>query len=249
MVQVPRVTFAMGSPDGAGAPDEHPQHSVTLRAYCIDRTEVTVSRYFACAQAGGCLPAPRTVDVPNLGGQSAIYWSRLCNANRVIDDHPMNCVDWSQAQAYCAWAGGRLPSEAEWEYAAGGGLGRTYPWGSAAPSPSLLNACGSECRDLGNRLGVSWTAVFDSDDQSADSAAVGSYPAGASPLGVVDMAGTEWTESAYCSYATSECSSKRVVRGGSWRHGGSDAFRVARRDAYSESIRDTNIGFRCARFL
>ena len=132
MVHVPAGTFTMGSADGVGDADEHPQHQVTLGGYCLDTTEVTVASYARCVTAGTCAAATESAK----DGVNS-----LCNGNRADrQTHPVNCVDWNEANAYCAWAKKRLPTEAEWEHAARGNDGRTYPWGNAAPSASR---CGS----------------------------------------------------------------------------------------------------------
>jgi formylglycine-generating enzyme required for sulfatase activity len=104
-----------------------------LPALCMDRTEVTVSAYAACVASGKCTPA---------------YKGGPCNAGVAgRESHPINCVYWNQADAYCKAQGLRLPTEEEWEYAATGGDGRTYPWGEAAPSNQLC--WGGEGNDLG----------------------------------------------------------------------------------------------------
>ena len=118
---VPAGSFLMGSPEGVGRDDEHPEHEVWLDDYYIDRYEVTVELFAKCVQAGVCSEEHiRTVDD-----------DPACNygdANRV--NHPMNCVDWFGMKTYCEWAGKRLPTEAEWERAARGTDGRMYPWGN-----------------------------------------------------------------------------------------------------------------------
>ena len=126
----------MGSNKGDN--DEQPVHRVTLDGFWIMRTEVTTAQYAGCVDAGACT-AP---------GNSR--WRDSQYADRPVTD-----VNWEQAQTYAEWAGGRLPTEAEWEKACRGDDLRPYPWGDADPSPELLNFDGS---------GIG---------------AVGSYPAGA----------------------------------------------------------------------
>ena len=112
-VQIPGGTFQMGS--ASGDDDEQPVHTVGVAGFKMMKSEVTVGQYRKCVDAGSCT-APDT-------GED-------CNWNTGREDHPVNCVDWNQAQAFAVWAGGRLPTEAEWEYAArSGGKARTYPWG------------------------------------------------------------------------------------------------------------------------
>ena len=181
MVAVPGRTFQMGSPAGVGDDDERPQHQVTLSPYCIDRTEVTVAAYEAC---GTCTSAADTVDWPGIDDATRKLWNdaRACNGNRADrQDHPANCITWTQADAYCRAVGKRLPTEAQWELAARGTDGRRYPWGIKAPSARRLNACGSECRAYGTRLGQTWAVMFEDSDGHETTAPVGSYPDGASP--------------------------------------------------------------------
>jgi formylglycine-generating enzyme required for sulfatase activity len=182
MVAVPAGTFRMGSPAGKGHDDEHPAQDVTLSAYCIDRREVTVKAYAVCVRAGKCAAADE---------RATTGWGSFCNGTRADrQDHPIDCVDWNQASAYCAWAGRRLPSEAEWEYAARGTDGRTYPWGDERPSPKLLNACGRECVAVVKReMDLDWSPLYDGSDGWESTAPVGSFPAGASPFGALDHGG------------------------------------------------------------
>jgi len=242
-----------------GEPDEQPVHEVTLSAYCIDRTEVTVKAHASCVDAGVCTVAPGTV---NWRGYSPGYvkrYSRFCNRED-RPDHPINCIDWDQAVAYCKWTGGRLPTEAEWEYAARGTDGRLYPWGNEAPTATKLNACGAECaavvnRDLGGRLNL---AKFDVSDGYETTAPVGSFPDGASPFGVLDMAGNvwEWTADWFGPYSgvaatnpqSVKTSTVRVQRGGGWNIGfAADYLRAAYRMGGEPSDRLVYVGFRCAR--
>ncbi|MCA9620584.1 MAG: SUMF1/EgtB/PvdO family nonheme iron enzyme [Myxococcales bacterium] len=246
-------SFAMGSEAGPEVrKNETPRHTVELPAYCLDRTEVTVADYTRCESCG---PVPVTVDGKEVTRRAQEFWSEFCNGGRAErGDHPMNCVSWSQAAAYCEAQGKRLPSEEEWEVAARGRDDRPYPWGAEPPAPSLVNACGAECSELLTRrlepLGQErWLRLHDGDDGAPTTAAVGHYPAGASPAGVLDMAGNvwEWTASAYCYYDDKGClESRRVLRGGGWDVPDAAAMRVTRRHPGEPTGRGHNIGFRCA---
>ena len=211
-----------------------PRHRVTLDAFYIDETEVSVAAYETCVTAGTCR-APRE------GG--------LCNANAPDrENHPINCVDWMQATAYCKWLGRRLPSEAEWEYAARGTDERQSPWGNEPPDSTRLNACGGECAET--------TRLYDAQDGWPATAPVGTFKGGASPFGVLDIAGNvwEWTADWFGNYpaepATNphgpETGAARVFRGGGW--GSHDAASVSAtfRRAGKPTDSDDSLGFRCA---
>jgi formylglycine-generating enzyme required for sulfatase activity len=217
-VKVPAGEFLMGSPDGEGQDDEHPQHTVYLDAFWIMQTEVTNAQFARCVADGAC-SAPN-----NSRWQDATY-----------ADHPVTYVDWNQANSYAQWAGGRLPTEAEWEKAARGTDGRTWPWGEEQPAESLANCC----------------------DFVNDTVPVGSYPAGASPYGALDMAGNvwEWTADWYDSsyYGQSPTQNPtgptsgqfRVLRGGSaWDD--AEYVRVALRIRGIPDFRLRDGGFRVA---
>lgn len=163
--------------------------------------------------------------------------------------HPVNNVSWEQAAAYCAWAGSRLPTEAEWEKAARGPEGRTYPWGNQSPTGELVNFA-----DLKSRLSWEDTSV---DDGYGNIAPVGSYPAGASPYGALDMAGNvaewvnDWYDETY--YSTTPLTNPtgpakgdfRVLRGGSW-FSTAAGVRSADRSWYIPEGATDYAGFRCA---
>jgi len=256
MVPVPAGTFRMGSPEGQGATDERPQHDVTLSAFCIDQTEVTVAAYAGCVAAGGCSAAPLTVNWTNYSAKERKLFSQWCNRED-RPDHPINCVDWDQAVAYCSWKGERLPTEAEWEYAARGNDGRTYPWGKAAPSAERLNACGIDCLTTTGSETLPRDLMYDGNDGWETTAPVGRYPEGRSPFGALDMAGNvwEWTADWYGAYSKlaetnpqgAKLGTSRVSRGGGWATRDTNKARATNRLWRDPMIRDCDLGFRCAR--
>jgi formylglycine-generating enzyme required for sulfatase activity len=215
----------MGADDGDA--DEKPVHQVTLSSYCIDKTEVTVVSYRACVQAGKC----RTHEDE---------CNQFCTWGKdSFDQHPINLVDWYDAAAYCKWTGGRLPTEAEWEYAARGNSGHRFPWGNQALTPDRANTFGE---------GDGWEFT----------APVGSYPQGASPFGLLDMAGnvSEWTADSYGAYGSEPVAnpqrsgsegSRRVLRGGNWSDFGRDTARATDRFPTSPGNLSSFFGFRCAK--
>ena len=234
-LRVPSGTFTMGSPPGEGDPDEHPAHSVTLAGFCMQRTEVTVADYEACVSSGAC---------------TSTGTDPTCNANKAgRARHPINCVDWNQATAYCAHVGARLPTEPEWEYAARGPDARKYPWGNSKPTVHLLNACGDECVRYASRVHHEVKhAMYPGDDGFEETAPVGSFPFGASPFGILDMAGNvyEWTSSPYCTYPAHSCSSAyRMYRGGAWYT--EKTASVATRNGNLPTDKSVVVGFRCAK--
>ncbi len=179
MVHVPAGDFLMGDDASAFAP-EKPAHWVTLDAYWIDRTEVTNAQYRACVDAGPCTE-PR------------MWWNEDLNG----DAQPV-LVPWASAEAYCAWVGARLPTEAEWEKAVRGTDGRIWPWGD-------------EFED--NRANLSGE-----EDGYRGTAPVGSFPDDVSPYGLLDAAGnaaewvSDWFDAAY--YARSPGENPQGPAGG-----------------------------------
>lgn len=209
-------------------PDERPGRDVFLAAYQIDRTEVTVAEYRECVEALEC-SAPRSVGERDNWGKEG------------RDLHPVNAIHWRQAARYCAWAGKRLPTEAEWEKAARGADRRVYPWGNSRPSCReniIMKSGGAGCGTE-----ATWP--------------VGSRPKGASPYDAQDMAGSvrEWTADSYGphdSAATKNPAVKneeveeRVYKGGSFFQSRYDA-RVSRRFHSKLSVVNFDVGFRCAK--
>jgi formylglycine-generating enzyme required for sulfatase activity len=236
MVYVPEGEFMMGSKDSdsLASDDEKPQHRVHLDAFWIDQTEVTNARYKMCVDAGDCDPPKDT----NSNTRDNYF------GNWVYNDYPVIYVSWYYADKYCSWAGRRLPTEAEWEKAARGGLeGKQYPWGDQAPicHPGADN--GARFNDF-------------ADCEGSDTASVGSY--GANGYGLYDMAGNvqewvaDWYTNGYFASSPSRDSqiptneSYRVIRGGSCLHIGS-FLRVANRGRNFPDNADYYYGFRCAR--
>jgi len=259
MALIPAGMFGMGNAKNAAyMPDELPRHEVTLPGFCIDKTEVTVKAYAACVAAKGCSAAPRTVNSSKLSPENVERHSQFCNRED-RPDHPINCVDWTQATAYCKWARKRLPTEAEWEYAARGIDGRIYSWGNDPPSAQRLNACGPECASTAGRaLGWIDRTLYDAADGWETTAPAGSVPGDASPFGVLDMGGNvrEWTADRYGEYSAAPVANPlgaqtgwaRVIRGGGWssRDRTFDG-RAVSRESNEPSVRGMSIGFRCAR--
>jgi serine/threonine-protein kinase len=239
VVYVPAGEFLMGSTeaDSEAAEDEKPQHTVHLDAFWIDKTEVSNAQYRQCVEAATCR-APTTCD-----------WEEPTNDDGSKTDHPVVCVSWHDAQAYCQWAGARLPTEAEWEKAARGSGGPIYPWGYDFD-------CSKGNFDDETQYDDYVVPGGEGCDGYVRTAPVGSFPAGASPYGVLDMAGNvwEWVADWYDAdyYGASparnppgpDAGEYRVLRGGSW-YPRSGYARAANRGNGNPDYRVTYIGFRC----
>jgi serine/threonine-protein kinase len=238
MVYVPAGKFWMGSVRGEDS--ERPQHEVYLDAFWIDRTEVSNSQYKRCVDNGKCSSPAR------LG---SVTWDRYYGYPE-FDGYPVISVSWHQADAYCRWAGKRLPTEAEWEKSARGTDKRIYPWGNVFDG-TLLNFCDVNCPcDKCGYKDTSWN------DGYAETAPVESYPEGASPYGALNMVGNvwEWTSSLSGSYPYNAedgredpaADGERVVRGGYWSIS-QWGVRTAYRGHFVPSLPLQFMGFRCAR--
>jgi formylglycine-generating enzyme required for sulfatase activity len=216
VVRIPGGEFQMGSPEAEGEPAEHPQHAVRVGGFLMDKAEVTWGQFRRFLSAAASQPPPQS---PVWGMPEAL---------------PVSSVTWEEARAFCAWAGGRLPTEAEWERAARGDDGRQYPWGNTF-DPWRCNT-----RDGGPH---------------APSAA-GAYADCVSPQGVLDLTGSvlEWCSDGYeeAYYATSpaenprgpESGTRRASRGGAWMSP-SQSARTASRLGVDPAWHGPMQGFRC----
>ncbi len=219
-VQIPAGEFIMGSDDG-DLSNEKPQHTIFLPEFWMGKTSVTNAQYKKFLNANENYVAP-------------IHWIKKRRNYPVgLDDHPVVNVSWLDAQAFCEWAGCRLPTEAEWEKAARGTDGRKYPWGDHKPN---LGSCNFN----GNKGGTT---------------AVGSFsPESDSPFGCQDMFGNvwEWTSSSYKKYPYRENDGREdlaksgglVMRGGSWRDLENIICTVYRNQSGPSFYYD-DVGFRC----
>ncbi len=204
-VYIPDGTFMRGGLDASADSNETPALKVTLHGFWMDKLEVTNGMYFLCVQAGVCGFPHFGATVVNKSETRLDYFR-----NPEFNDFPVVYVGWDDADTYCKWAGRRLPTEAEWEYAARGAFPsfNTYPWGDQQPDASYANY-----------------------NYSGDTTRVGSYPLGASPFGILDMAGNvgEWVHDLYKAnyYGPDSIMNpqgplafssrfERVIRGGSW---------------------------------
>ncbi len=242
MVHIPAGKFMMGSSDGE--PDEAPVHETYLDAFWIDQTEITNARYALCVEAGSCRPPM----------EKSSYKRVDYFGNNRYADYPVIMIDWSMANAYCEWAGARLPTEAEWEKAARGENSLIYPWGNDwdVRMKRRLNFA-----DKNNPETTSDPTV---DDGYGDTAPVGSYPAGKSPYGIYDLAGnvwewvTDWYDPLYYRdsparnpLGPTKATARRVLRGGSWVAANQNVFHTSNRNGLEPSKFSSSIGFRCAR--
>jgi len=236
MIQIPPGQFLMGSNDGPA--DERPAHKVELPAFYIDRLPVTNARFAAFLNAVGPVNSKgeNLFDVDDNDARIHKKGGKWV-ADAGSDSHPVVEVSWAGARDYCAWAGKRLPTEAEWEKAARGTDSRKYPWGNSLPDKS---------RGQFN-TGYNQTAPVDS------------FLKGASPYGVLDLTGNawEWVSSAYMSYPYNSKDGRedltpgpvRGTRGGGHDSPAEEITTTQRGRNLSRNFRSGhhNIGFRCAR--
>ncbi len=255
MVYIPAGEFTMGwrgidatIANGPGPTADFLEFTASVDEFWIDKLEVTNAQYRMCVQAGDCRPGQQN----NIPPQGVEYFT-----SREYDNYPVVNVSWYQARDYCTWAGRRMPTEAEWEKAARGTDGRKYVWGNEPYDEEFANICDKDCPP--SVRGAIANPKFD--DGYPGPAPVGSYPRGASPYGVLDMAGNvwEWTSTAEAVYPYDpndgresqydiEDGSKwpeRILRGGPW-NGGYAYVRASYRYRAVAIYWNKNMGIRCA---
>jgi formylglycine-generating enzyme required for sulfatase activity len=279
MVYVPAAEFKMGTfglewirPPGSPRdlertgnnpytfPDERPQHTVYLDAFWMDQTEVTVSMFRTFVKATGYVTTAERQGwgKPWREGPMAQEWPEVNGADwqhprgpgsSAEDDHPVTQVSWEDAAAYCGWAGGQLPTEAQWAKACRGTDGRMWPWGDTFDA-NRASSCEAQCpieRWKDDRF----------DDGYAFTAPVGSFPAGTSPYGALDMAGNVWEwvadwyaedyyhHTPYENPSGPDSGTLRAMRGGAWYD--TDVHMTCTNRHQNPSWdRYDDVGFRCA---
>ena len=225
MVTIPAGKFTMGTDERLS--DEGPQHEVYLDAFKIDKYEVTNLQY------------KKFID--ETGRRSPSHFRNRTYPEGKVD-HPVTFVSWQDAKAYCEWAGKRLPTDKEWEKAARGTDGRTYPWGNDF---AIENA----------NTPIRWQSL----DKFGDTLPIGAFPKGVSPYGLYDMSGNvwEWTESWYQAYPGNKTFSEsygeryKTLKGGSWFDCSFYKCGISapayNRAFFAEKVKNDTFGFRCAK--
>ena len=255
-VYIPAGEFYMGS-NMDGQPETSPLHVVYLDAYYIFRFMVTNWEFADFVNETGYVTTAEIQGWSFIGPDKeqrdgAFWYSPEGPGSNVIQrsEWPVVHVSWYDAQEFCAWAGGRLPTEAEWEKAARGTDARVYPWGNALPTGDKANFC-----DAANCPAV-W-AIAGEDDGYRFHSPVGIYPNGASAYGLLDMAGNlnewvgDWFDADYYSYTPYEnptgpdTGMYKVERGGSWYSGWTNLRSYARGNYETPDQSHDMEGFRC----
>lgn len=241
MVPVPAGSFIMGHVNASDT--EKPPHKVIItRAFHIDRTEVTAGDYNKCVAASKCTPS--SVHGPNMDDAIIAKFAPFCTGSDPSNERkPINCIDFAQAEAYCAFVGKRLPTEAEWEYAARGTDERVYPWGNTNPTCTMGNFARTtaECAT-----------------RSRGTTEVGAFPQYASPFGAFDMAGNVWewvadvfdpkayTQETRQDPFVNKPGDQGIMRGGSWDFSASVA-KTTFRLKFDRHTGQISSGVRCAK--
>jgi formylglycine-generating enzyme required for sulfatase activity len=238
--------------------DETPQRTIYLHGYYVDKREVTNAEYcrflneMGNQEEGGAkwLDISAASDIWFYAGSKIIESAGQYRPREGYESHPVTHVSWYGAKAYCEWGGKRLPTEAEWEKAARGADGRAYPWGNAFPQDGSKVG---NFADENHRRVQFIELIREYDDGYRYTAPVGTYPAGASPYGVLDMAGnvSEWCDDWYVAYQGSTFGNAdfgttyRILRGGSYVWG-RPSVRTSARNRERPEAASGDSGFRCA---
>ena len=266
MVLIPAGEFQMGSDDINANDFDKPVHTVYVDAFYMDTYEVTNAQFKAFVDAN---PQWQKDNIPDKyhDGNYLLFWNGN-NYSSGTGNSPVVCVSWYSAMAYAQWAGKRLPTEAEWEKAARGGLvGKTYPWGNSAPDGTQCNFADVTLANfIANRDRGGIVTDDNVNDSIALTARVDSYPANGYGLhnmagNVVELCLDEWDAAFYRrsphrnpvaggwvgdGFAKVQTHNARVLRGGSWLDSARD-LRVAYRAWGTPTGTGANVGFRCAR--
>ena len=252
-VYVPAGSFRMGT--NAGGTDERPVHDVSVDAFWIDRAEVTNEQFAAFVGATGLQTTAERTGQGNIYAQDS--WEPVAGADwrhpqgpgsSAQHDHPVVMVTWNEAADFCTWADSRLPTEAEWEFAARGPESLPFPWGISRDT-ELFNSCDINCP-------YPWRAVAVNDGY-AFTAPVGSYPGGASWVGALDMIGNVWewvgdwfdvdayTEAPRVNPTGPTSGALRAIRGAAWLHEPGIHYSANRGRGFPDAAYN-GFGFRCA---
>jgi eukaryotic-like serine/threonine-protein kinase len=263
MVMIPAGQYFMGSDAKDAIANQKPSHQVSLSGFCMDLYEVTARQYKDCSAVGKCKRGTPEVEWPKITPADKATYTPLCTlGDPAKTDHPVNCVNWEQANTYCKNNDKRLPTESEWEYATRGPDGRVYPWGDEAPTAQHLNACGTECLAWAktNKVAAQFPgALYQADDGFPTTAPVGKFPAGRSRFGPYDVVGNvwEWVADWEGTYEPidqknptgPDTGTKRVIRGGAWNGSFAEWLHPAFRYAQDPTSQSHGVGFRCAKSL
>lgn len=264
MVLVPGGKFFMGSDE----PDFklwQPAHKTIIDTFCIDKHEVTAADYKACSDQGECKRPPDLPNWPKTTGSTdeehekkRAAFAELCTFGKPDrDKHPINCVSWSLSESYCKFRKRRLPTEAEWEFAARGSDGRKFPWGDEPETTNRMNAGGAEFTRWEKKHGIpTSTRLYDIDDGFEGTSPVGSFPKGQTRFGADDFIGNvwEWTSDWFETYKPEEVinpqgaptGDRKAIRGGAFNGGNILWLNPAFRFHQVPDATTPVIGFRCA---
>ena len=242
MITIPGGEFYSGcneAVDSECQAAEKPGKRISLPTFKIDKIEVTVAEFKRCVDAGACSAQGATVPYWTFDSKEHPELGWACNWGASgRERHPMNCVDWPTAQAYCTWVGKRLPRDEEWEKAARGTDGRKFPWGNQGFIPGGTRWANVADEQVKRNMST-WEVASGFDDGFYGTAPIGSFAQGASPYGVLDMTGN------VCEWTSGGSESWRPTRGGAWSSQ-PPRQRISAVEGQGPSARTESIGFRCA---